>query len=137
MAALVAATHRAFKREPALFGLTGGVFVFIVCSVERWREGLMARVLGISGFFNILDETCLVVWIGDEGFPTYGPQPRFAAIDPRQREAMAKRSLATEDDWRSVIKSACDAADRDESKPDVCVVLFDPGLAAKLFPRPS
>jgi hypothetical protein len=112
--------------------------MFFVCSQVRFeRSRLMARVLGVSGLFNILDEESIVVWIGDEGYPTFGPHSRFAAIEHRDREAMAKRSLATRDDWISAIKAASDAADQDETKPDVYVALYDPGLAALLFPQPS
>ena len=97
----------------------------------------MARVLGISGMFNILDEGGLVVWIGEDGYPTFGPHARFSAIEHRERAAMARRSVATKDDWTSVIAKACDAADQDDAKPDVYVVLYDPSVAAMLFPRPN
>ncbi len=97
----------------------------------------MPRVLGISSAFRILDETCLIVWIGDDGYPTFGPNSRYAAIEHGQLAAMAARSVATDDDWARVINTACAAAEQDEAKPDVYLIDYDPRRLAKAPQAPN
>jgi len=96
----------------------------------------MPTVYGLSDpELTILDEDSIVIWIGDDGYPTFGPHSRFSAIDLAKRCAMSKRSLATDEDWTSAIKAACAVGDQQDPKPDIWVVRYDPELIAIDFPE--
>jgi hypothetical protein len=97
---------------------------------------LMGHLYGLSDpDLVILDEESIVVWVGDDGYPTFGPHSRFSAIDLVKRCAMAKRSLATDDDWTAAIKAACAVANGEKHKPDVWVVRYDLELIAIDYPE--